>query len=421
MTSVVMLAGIGSTLGLGIYVIAGQVAIEKSGPSVIISFLIAAVVSLFAGLCYAEFGARVPRAGSAYVYSYVTVGELMAFVIGWNLVMEYVIGTASVARGYSTYIDSLFNHTMERFLNKTMPIHVSNMSSFPDFLSLAITLLLTVLMAFGVKNSTRLNNILTFLNLFVVLYIIICGAFKVDFHNWSLETSEVGTGAWGLGRSKQRLELLYSAMFNAFVNLSSKSLLLFQVPAGQLGGFFPFGITGMMEGAATCFYCFVGFDCIATTGEEVRNPQRAIPISITISLAVVCLAYLGVSGIETLMAPYWMPDYSAPLPWVFFHVGYRVGAYIIIIGAMFGLSTSLLGGMFPLPRILYAMASDRLIYAPIANVSPRFHTPLLATAIAGIFTGVMAMLFNTKELANMMSIGTLLAYTLVALSILILR
>ncbi|XP_035232940.1 high affinity cationic amino acid transporter 1-like [Stegodyphus dumicola] len=376
--------GVGSTLGLGIYILIGQIASETAGPAVALSYFIAAVASVFAALCYAEFGARVPKAGSAYVYSYVTVGEFMAFVIGWNLVLEYVIGTASVARGYGDYIDSLINGTIARHLNHTLPIHVSYLSSYPDFLAFGITLLLTVMLAFGVKESTRFNNVCTVINLLIVTYAVLVGCFKADVHNWKLKPSEV--------------------------------------PAGHgRGGFFPFGFHGVMTGAATCFYGYVGFDCIASTGEEAKNPQRSIPIAIVSSLMIVFCAYFSVSTIQTLMWPYYDQFVDAPLPYVFEMVGYPVAKWVISIGALTGLSTSLLGGMFPLPRILYAMGNDGLIFRFLAKTHPKFKTPMIATFISGIFAGVMAMMFNVKMLADMMSIGTLLAYSLVALSVLILR
>ncbi|GFY48233.1 cationic amino acid transporter 2 [Trichonephila inaurata madagascariensis] len=376
--------GIGSTLGLGIYVLAGQVASVKAGPAVIVSFFIAAVASVFAGLCYAEFGARVPRAGSAYVYSYVTVGELMAFIIGWNLILEYVIGTASVARGYSGYIDSLFNGTMQKRLQEVMPMNIQHVSEYPDFLAFGITIFLALLLCFGVKESSRFNKVFTALNLGVVVFAIIAGSIKSDPKNWKLSQSEVPKDA-------------------------------------GVGGFLPFGISGMMSGAATCFYGFIGFDCIATTGEEVKNPQKSIPISIVLSLLFVFLAYFGVSTVQTLMVPYYLQDNPAPLPYVFEFVGWPVCKWIISIGALAGLSTSLLGAIFPLPRVLYAMGSDGIIFRFLAKVHPRFQTPLIATAVSGVFAGAMAMMFNVHELADMMSIGTLLAYSLVAISVTILR
>ncbi|KAH7642311.1 cationic amino acid transporter 2 [Dermatophagoides farinae] len=380
--------GIGSTLGLGIYVLAGDVASRTSGPAVTISFFIAAIASVFAGLCYAEFGARVPKAGSAYVYSYVTVGEFMAFVIGWNLVLEYVIGTASVARGYSNYVDSLVNGTVQANLRYYMPIDVPGLSAYPDFLAFLITFSLTIMLVIGVKESTRFNSVFTGINLLVVLFVVIAGSFHIDFHNWNLSKDEVPENA------------------------------------GK-GGFMPYGFSGMMSGAATCFYAFIGFDVIATTGEEAKNPQRSIPISIVLSLLFVFLAYFGISAVQTLMLPYYLQTEEitkgAPLPYVFEYVGWPVAKWIISIGALTGLSTSLLGAMFPLPRVLYSMASDGVIFRSFADINPRTKTPILATLISGIFAGAMAALFDVKELADMMSIGTLLAYTLVSISVLILR
>ncbi|ESP01106.1 hypothetical protein LOTGIDRAFT_207718, partial [Lottia gigantea] len=378
--------GVGSTLGAGIYVVAGQVARQTSGPSVFVSFLVAAVASVLAGVCYAEFAARVPKAGSAYVYSYVTVGELMAFIIGWNMILEYAIGTASVARAWSSYFDSLINNDIQNFFNSTMPMNLTGLSSYPDFFSFGITLLLTVLLAVGVRESAKFNNVFTGVNILVVLYVVICGMFKVDIKNWQVDPKQVEVSDEDVGT----------------------------------GGFFPFGFSGMMSGAATCFYAFVGFDCVATTGEEAKNPQRNIPLAIITSLIIISLAYCSLSAVLTLMCPYYLLDPNAPLPFVFDREGWGVAKYIISVGALCGLSTSLLGAMFPLPRILYAMATDGVLFKVLANVNERFKTPLLATIITGIFSGFMAMMFNLKELVDMMSIGTLLAYTLVAICVLVL-
>jgi len=382
--------GVGSTLGVGVYVLSGGVARDTAGPSVVLSFLIAGFASALSGLCYAEFGARVPKAGSAYVYSYVTVGELPAFVVGWNLVLEYVIGTASVARGYSGYLDSLMNNTLKNTFSAAMPININFLADYPDWTAFSITLLLTLVLGVGVQESTRFNNIFTILNLAVVMFVIVAGFAESDVENWSIDVS-VAKNVTVTGQ-----------------NLGS-------------GGFFPFGFSGMLSGAATCFYGFVGFDAVATTGEETRNPQRSIPIAIVVSLMIVCVSYIGISSVLTLMLPYYLQDAQAPLPFAFKTAGLPAAALVVTVGALFGLSTSLLGAMFPLPRVVYAMANDGLLPRFLGRVHSYFHTPLAATVLAGTLSALMSLLFDLSQLVDMMSIGTLMAYTMVSLCVLILR
>ncbi|KAJ8943486.1 hypothetical protein NQ318_006339 [Aromia moschata] len=380
--------GVGSTLGVGVYVLAGHVAKDTAGPAVILSFLIAAIASVFAGLCYAEFGARAPKAGSAYIYSYVCVGEFVAFVIGWNLILEYVIGSASVARGLSSYIDTLVNDTMQNTFIEIAPIGIPYLSKYFDFFAFGISIILAVALAFGLKESSLANNIFTIINILVVLFVIIAGSLKANPENWRIQPDHNST--------------------NSTYNIGN-------------GGFFPFGIEGVIKGAATCFYGFVGFDCIATTGEEVKNPKKAIPIAIILSLFIIFLAYFGTSTVVTLMVPYYLQDPNAPIPYAFEHVGWYTAKWIVSIGGIFGLCASLFGAMFPLPRIIYAMANDSLVFRFLGRVSSRFETPVIGTLLAGLLTGLMAAMFELKQLVNMMSIGTLLAYTIVAVSILLLR
>ncbi|KAJ8917752.1 hypothetical protein NQ315_005203 [Exocentrus adspersus] len=379
--------GVGSTLGVGVYVLAGHVAKEVAGPAVVLSFFLAAIASVFAGLCYAEFGARAPKAGSAYIYSYVCVGEFIAFVIGWNLILEYVIGSASVARGLSLYLDTLINGTLQNTFEDIAPINVPYLSSYFDFLAFGISVLLSVALAFGMKQSSYVNNGFTILNIFVVGFVVIAGSLKADPANWSISPDQNGTNSTAIGN----------------------------------GGFFPFGVEGMIKGAATCFYGFVGFDCIATTGEEVKNPKRAIPISIILSLFIIFLAYFGTSTVITLMVPYYLQDPDAPIPHAFAHIGWYTAKWIVSIGGIFGLCASLFGAMFPLPRIIYAMANDSLVFKFLGRVNSRFQTPVIGTLVAGLLTGLMAAMFELAQLVNMMSIGTLLAYTIVAASVLLLR
>lgn len=378
--------GIGSTLGVGVYVLAGSVSRDIAGPAVIISFAIAALASMIAGLCYAEFGARVPRAGSAYVYSYVTMGEFVAFIIGWTLILEYVIGSASVVRGLSTYVDALFDNSMRKAFESAAHINVNHLSSYPDFFAFGVTLAFSAALAFGAKESSMANNIFTITNLSVVLFVIIAGAFKANVENWKTQPS----------CTEENCEF------------------------GK-GGFAPYGIVGIISGAATCFYGFIGFDCVATTGEEARNPQKSIPIAIVTSLLVVFFAYFGVSVVLTMVLPYFEQNPDAPFPYLFDRIGWSWAKWLVSIGAISGLCASLLGAMYPLPRVIYAMASDGLIFKWMGKVNSRFHTPMMGTFSAGLLTGTLAAIFELHQLVNMMSIGTLLAYSIVAACVLILR
>ncbi|XP_031635114.1 high affinity cationic amino acid transporter 1-like [Contarinia nasturtii] len=380
------LLGIGSTLGVGVYVLAGQVAKEKAGPAVIFSFMIAAIASVLAGLCYAEFGAKVPRAGSAYVYCYVTIGEFIAFIIGWNLILEYSIGAASVVKGFSTYVNS--STGINNFMIEYMPLNVPGLSQFPDVFAFIVTIIFSLAVAFGAKESSILNNIFTFLNLSVVLFVIIAGSFKANASNWSIPAVNVPNGT----------KTNYGT-----------------------GGFMPYGFTGILKGAATCFYGFIGFDCIATAGEEAKNPKRSMPIAIILSLLVIFLAYFGISIVLTMMLPYFDQDVNAPLIYVFDRIGWTVPKYIVTIGATFGLMASLMGAIFPLPRIVYAMSNDGLIFEWLGRIHPRFKTPLLGTLFIGTLTGLLAAFFNLSQLVDMMSIGTLMAYSIVAACVLLLR
>ncbi|XP_007944813.2 probable cationic amino acid transporter [Orycteropus afer afer] len=369
--------GVGSCVGTGMYVVSGLVAKEMAGPGVIVSFIIAAVASILSGVCYAEFGVRVPKTtGSAYTYSYVTVGEFVAFFIGWNLILEYLIGTAAGASALSSMFDSLANHTISHWMVDTVGTLNGlgkGEESYPDLLALVIAVIVTIIVAVGVKNSVGFNNVLNVLNLAVWVFIMIAGLFFINGKYWAE------------------------------------------------GQFLPHGWSGVLQGAATCFYAFIGFDIIATTGEEAKNPNTSIPYAITASLIICLIAYVSVSMILTLMVPYYAIDTESPLMEMFVAHGFYAAKFIVAIGSVAGLTVSLLGSLFPMPRVIYAMAGDGLLFRFLAHVSSYTETPVVACIVSGFLAALLSLLVSLRDLIEMMSIGTLLAYTLVSVCVLLLR
>lgn len=293
-------------------------------------------------------------------------------------------GGASVAKALSTYVDALFDQAMQKFFLDYFPMGQPGLSDFVDLFSLAITFAFAIALAFGAKESTIINNIFTLVNLAVVVFVIVTAAFLADVSNWSIPADQVPDGA-------------------------------------GTGGFAPYGLAGIIRGAAVCFYGFIGFDVIATAGEETKNPKRSIPISVIVSLSVIFAAYFTLATVLTMALPYFEQDEQAPIVYVFQVFGWSVARYIVSIGAIFGLCASLMGSMFPLPRVIYAMAADGLIFRFMGRIHERFQTPMYGTLLAGAITGTLSAIFNLKQLVSMMSIGTLLAYSMVAGCVMLLR
>ncbi|XP_012563396.2 cationic amino acid transporter 2 isoform X1 [Hydra vulgaris] len=364
--------GIGSTLGAGVYVVVADIAKHTAGPGVILSFLIAAFAALLCGLCYAEFAARVPKAGSAYTYTYVTVGELPAFMVGWNLLLEYLIGAAAISRAWTAYVDSLTNSAISRGLMTGIATwKTPGISKYPDFLSLTMCLLASGFLAAGVRISSWISNITTFLNLVVIIFLIVVGLGYARPQNWQ--------------------------------------------------PFLPFGLQGMLSGSATAFFAFVGFDVIVSSAEEVKEPGKSIPRSIMSSIFVCLISYGGLSMAVTLMVPYYTLEEDAALAQALHKRGAIWAKYVISVGAVAGLTASLLGCMFPVPRLLFSMASDGLIFSPFMQINSITKTPIFGCVFSGILSGWLALYFDLSTLVEIMSIGTLQAYTMVATCVLLLR
>uniref|UniRef100_A0A8C6FR57 Cationic amino acid transporter C-terminal domain-containing protein n=1 Tax=Moschus moschiferus TaxID=68415 RepID=A0A8C6FR57_MOSMO len=381
--------GVSGTLGAGIYIVVGEVAVYEAGPAIVICFLLAGLSTLLSGLCYAELVARVPRSGSAYIYCYVTVGQLCAFIIGWNLILSFVVGTASEARAWSIAFDSLIGNHISQSFQGTFSLYMPYfLARHPDFFALVLVLLLTGLLVLGLHESVMLNKVFAGLNLSILSFIIVSGFIKGDPHNWKLTEQDYKLNTLG--------------------------------PLGA-GGFTPFGIEGILHGIATCVYAFDGFDVIATTGVEARNPQRSIPISIVITILICFSVYVGGSAALTLMVPYYQIHPESLLPQAFLDVGWGPLKYILAVITICALSSSLLGTMFPMLRVIYTMAEDGLLFRRLAQIHTRTQTAIWTILASGSLAAVMALLFELTDLADLMSIGTLLAYSLVAFSVLVLR
>ncbi|XP_031765984.1 cationic amino acid transporter 4 [Galleria mellonella] len=372
----ITLLGVGHMVGTGIYVLTGTVASRIGGPATALSFLLAGVTSTLAALCYAEFGTRIPRAGSAYAYTYVSIGEFWAFIIGWNIVLEYIIGAASVARAWSAYLDTMLDGAISNAtISITGELHETLFSTYPDILAFLICIVASLILAVGVKTSAYINNGLTILNLLVISLVIFLGFYYADFNNWSAKN----------------------------------------------GGLMPYGFSGVLAGAATCFYAFVGFDSISASSEEAKDPSRSIPVATMLSIAFVSFGYILVAIALTLMVPYTSINREAALPAALGAVHADWAKYAVAVGAVCGMTTTLLGSLFSLPRCLYAMSADGLLFGFLSDVNNKSQIPISNLIISGLSSALIALLFDLNKLIEFMSIGTLLAYTIVSAAVIILR
>ena len=368
-----VLMGIGAIVGTGIFVLTGTGALT-AGPALSLSFVVAAVACCFAALCYAEFASTVPVAGSIYTYSYATLGELAAWMIGWDLLLEYGLAAAAVSVGWSGYFQSLlagFGITLPAALTAA-PGALPGVTTFINLPALVIMLLLTAMLGWGVRESARLNNIMVAIKVGVVLLFIIFGARHVQPANWQ--------------------------------------------------PYMPFGYHGMLSAAALVFFAFIGFDAVTSAAEEVKKPSRDLPIGIIGSLAVCAVLYVVVSAIMTGIVPYQkFLGVDHPVSLALQYAGENWIAGFVDLGAILGMTTVILVMAFGQTRIIFAMSRDGLLPKRLSTVHPRFHTPFFATWLVGIVFGLIAAVIPLNILAELINIGTLAAFTMVSIAVVVLR
>lgn len=393
--------GVGCIIGTGIFVLTGIAAHDKAGPALMISYAVAGVACIFAALCYAEFASMVPVAGSAYTYSYATLGEFFAWIIGWDLILEYAVGAATVAHGWSHYFQNfigMFGITLPSFLH-TAPFDfdpvigkIVSTGSFIDLPAIIIAFLVTVILVIGIRESARFNTTMVIIKVAIVLFVIVVGSFYIDPKNWQPFAPYGMTGVSFFG--------------NTVLGQSGAS--------GQP--------LGMLAGAAMIFFAYIGFDSVSTHAEEAKNPQRDVPIGIITSLLICTVLYIAVTAILTGMVPAGNLSIDAPVADAFRQAGLPWAQFLISLGALAGITSVLLVLMLSQPRIMLAMARDGLLSQKFFGaVHPKYRTPWKSTILTGIFVAILAGLIPLRILAELVNIGTLMAFLIVCIAVLIMR
>jgi APA family basic amino acid/polyamine antiporter len=380
--------GVGAIIGAGIFVLTGQAAAQHAGPAIVLSFVFAAIACAFAGLCYAEMASMIPIAGSAYTYSYATMGEFLAWIIGWDLILEYSLGAATVAVGWSGYVVSFLKD-----LGITLPAQFTGgpwaqvataadgtaIMGIINVPAILIVLVVTTLLVVGIRESANVNTAIVFVKVGVVIAFILAGIKYVNTANWT-----------------------------PFIPPNT-------------GKFEEFGWTGVVTGAGVIFFAYIGFDAVSTAAQEAKNPQRDMPIGILGSLVVCTILYIAVSAVLTGIVPY--ADLNVPDPMA---VGINATGlfwmrYVVKVGAIAGLSSVILVMLMGQPRIFWTMAGDGLLPGVFGKVHPKFRTPYITTILTGGAVAVTAGLFPIGVLGHLVSIGTLFAFILVCAGVWVLR
>jgi APA family basic amino acid/polyamine antiporter len=379
--------GIGAIIGAGIFVLTGTAAAQYAGPAIMLSFVLGGIVCAFVGLCYAELSALIPVSGSSYTYTYATLGELFAWIIGWDLILEYAMGAATVAVGWSGYIVSLLHNigiTVSPTLSAAPGTAVtladgSHATALVNLPAALIVVILTIMLILGTRESARVNNTMVAVKLVVVLAFILLGVAYINRAHW--------------------------APF---------------IPPNT-GEFGHFGWSGVLRGASVVFFAFIGFDAVSTAAQEAKKPQRDMPIGILVSLVICTLLYVAVAAVLTGLVPYGQLNVADPIAKGVDAIGIGWFSILIKIGALCGLTTVILVLLFGQTRIFYTMANDGLLPGMFSKIHPRLKTPYLSQALIGTLVAIVAALVPINILGEMVSIGTLFAFVLVCGAVIYLR
>jgi basic amino acid/polyamine antiporter, APA family len=384
------LIGVGATIGAGIFVLAGTTAAQWAGPAVSLSFVLAAIGCLCSALCYAELAVLMPQAGSAYTYSFVACGKFIGWLVGWNLVLEYLVCASTVSVGWSAYfvgfLGELGVQLPARYCNAPINVdssyHLVRTGALFNLPAAGIVLLLTTLLLFGIATAARANNTMVWIKVGIVLLVIVCGSAYVHPANWHP-----------------------------------------YIPPNTTGQFGKFGFSGVLRGAALMFFAYIGFDTVSTLAQETKNPQRDLPIGLLASLAICAALYVGMAVVMTGMAPYQQLDVANPVIVALAQAGPALAWLLPLvgIGAIVGLASAILSSILGQSRIFYAMAGDGMVPKVFLKIHPRFGTPVVGTIVVGSSAALIAGVFPIEILGELVSIGTLLAFMSVCVNVMIMR
>ena len=383
--------GVGVVIGAGIFTLTGRAAHEVAGPAVVVSFVIAAIACALAAMCYAEFASTVPVSGSAYTFSYASLGELFAWIIGWDLILEMFLGASVVAQGWSAYLGVLLGQ-----LGIPLPAAIGYGGTV-DVMAIVLVIVLGALMTLGIRESMRVNLVLVGVKLFIVLFVIVVGIMFINPANYAPFVPDAAPREAATGLMQPLLQFISGSAPMAF------------------------GVGGIFAGAALVFFAYIGFDVVATTAEETKNPQRDLPIGIIASLAICTLLYCAVALVVTGMVRFDELDPAAALANAFAFHGQTWMATVISAGAVAGLTTVVLTLLIGATRIIFAMSRDGLLPQRLAKVHPTRRTPWLISIIVTVIVALVAGLTPVGVLEEMVNIGTLSAFVLVSVGVVVLR